>query len=125
MLFICLPHTSETEGLIGEKELSLLPENAVIVNVGRYLACCVAPREAQHDGVRLQHKGSSDLIRSKVLTSLLRKPFIMHCGRDASWEHHGLVKFCRVPRGYHDLKIAYEAQSVKIRQVFLGFGIKL
>lgn len=37
LLFICLPHTAETEALIGERELSLLPENAVIVNVGRHL----------------------------------------------------------------------------------------
>ncbi|CAE7677178.1 serA, partial [Symbiodinium pilosum] len=35
MLFICLPDTPETEGLIGEREISLLPPGAVIVNVGR------------------------------------------------------------------------------------------
>ncbi|CAJ1431794.1 unnamed protein product [Effrenium voratum] len=35
MLFICLPDTPETAGLIGDKELSLLPPGAVIVNVGR------------------------------------------------------------------------------------------
>ncbi len=34
-LLICLPHTRETTGLIGEAELSLLPEHAVLVNVGR------------------------------------------------------------------------------------------
>lgn len=34
-LLICLPHTPETEGLIGEKELSLLPEKAILVNIGR------------------------------------------------------------------------------------------
>jgi phosphoglycerate dehydrogenase-like enzyme len=34
-LLICLPHTPETEGLIGEKELALLPEPAVLVNIGR------------------------------------------------------------------------------------------
>ncbi|OLQ07111.1 Glyoxylate reductase [Symbiodinium microadriaticum] len=35
MLFICLPDTPETEGLIGEKEITLLPPGSVIVNVGR------------------------------------------------------------------------------------------
>ncbi|CAE6971816.1 gyaR [Symbiodinium natans] len=35
MLFICLPDTAETEGLIGEREISLLPPGSVIVNVGR------------------------------------------------------------------------------------------
>lgn len=34
-LLICLPHTPETEGLIGAKELALLPEKAVLVNIGR------------------------------------------------------------------------------------------
>ncbi len=34
-LMICLPHTPETEGLIGARELALLPATAVLVNVGR------------------------------------------------------------------------------------------
>lgn len=35
VLLICLPLTSETEGLIGKDELNLLPDDAVLVNVGR------------------------------------------------------------------------------------------
>jgi len=35
VLFICLPHTSETTGLIGQGELALLPPRALLVNVGR------------------------------------------------------------------------------------------
>lgn len=35
VLLICLPGTPETENLIGKKELSLLPSNAVLVNIGR------------------------------------------------------------------------------------------
>ncbi|MBN1485406.1 MAG: hydroxyacid dehydrogenase [Chloroflexia bacterium] len=34
-LLICLPHTPETDGLIGAAELDLLPPDAVLVNVGR------------------------------------------------------------------------------------------
>ncbi|MGD2047949.1 MAG: NAD(P)-dependent oxidoreductase [Chloroflexota bacterium] len=34
-LLICLPHTPETDGLIGQDELELLPDKAVLVNVGR------------------------------------------------------------------------------------------
>jgi len=34
-LLICLPLTSETDGLIGEKELALLPQGSILVNVGR------------------------------------------------------------------------------------------
>jgi phosphoglycerate dehydrogenase-like enzyme len=32
---ICLPHTQETNGLIGQTELDLLPADAVLVNIGR------------------------------------------------------------------------------------------
>ncbi len=34
-LLICLPHTPETDGLIGAEELALLPSDGVLVNVGR------------------------------------------------------------------------------------------
>jgi len=34
-LLICLPHTPETTGLVGERELALLPSGAVLVNIGR------------------------------------------------------------------------------------------
>lgn len=32
---ICLPHTPETDGLLGAAELALLPASAVLVNIGR------------------------------------------------------------------------------------------
>jgi len=35
LLIICIPHTHETTGLIGERELALLPKEAVLVNVAR------------------------------------------------------------------------------------------
>jgi phosphoglycerate dehydrogenase-like enzyme len=34
-LIICLPHTPETDGLIGAQQLALLPQRAVLVNIGR------------------------------------------------------------------------------------------
>jgi phosphoglycerate dehydrogenase-like enzyme len=34
-LLICLPYTDETSGLIGDRELALLPAGAVLVNIGR------------------------------------------------------------------------------------------
>jgi phosphoglycerate dehydrogenase-like enzyme len=34
-LIICLPHTQETDGLIGEAELDLLPSGPILVNIGR------------------------------------------------------------------------------------------
>ncbi len=35
VLLICLPHTSETDGLLGVAELALLPPRAILVNAGR------------------------------------------------------------------------------------------
>jgi len=35
VLIACLPGTADTEGMIGEKEIALLPDKAIIVNVGR------------------------------------------------------------------------------------------
>ena len=35
ILFVALPHTPVTNGLLGKKELALLPENAIIVNIAR------------------------------------------------------------------------------------------
>lgn len=34
-LLICLPHTPETDSLLGPAELALLPERSVLVNIGR------------------------------------------------------------------------------------------
>lgn len=34
-LIICLPHTPETTGLIGQRELDLMPPHAILVNIGR------------------------------------------------------------------------------------------
>jgi phosphoglycerate dehydrogenase-like enzyme len=34
-LFLCLPLTSRTEGIVGRDELSLLPEHSILVNIGR------------------------------------------------------------------------------------------
>jgi phosphoglycerate dehydrogenase-like enzyme len=34
-LIICLPHTPETDGVLGREELALLPRDCVVVNVGR------------------------------------------------------------------------------------------
>jgi phosphoglycerate dehydrogenase-like enzyme len=34
-LVLIAPHTSETEGMIGARELALLPRNAVVINIGR------------------------------------------------------------------------------------------
>jgi glyoxylate/hydroxypyruvate reductase A len=35
VLVLCAPHTPETEGILGEEELGLLPDGAILVNVAR------------------------------------------------------------------------------------------
>lgn len=35
VLIVCLPHTELTDNLLGEEELDLLPEQSIVVNVGR------------------------------------------------------------------------------------------
>jgi len=35
ILILALPHTAETDGLIGKKELALLPDTALLINVSR------------------------------------------------------------------------------------------
>ena len=35
VLFVCLPLTDETRGIIGSSELALMPERVILVNVGR------------------------------------------------------------------------------------------
>lgn len=35
VLIVCLPLTSETEGLLGQEELNLLPQKSLLINIGR------------------------------------------------------------------------------------------
>jgi phosphoglycerate dehydrogenase-like enzyme len=51
VLIITLPHTRETNGLIGEEELALLPAQAMLINVGRgHIVDESALYHALHDG---------------------------------------------------------------------------
>jgi len=52
VLIIALPLTPETEGLIGEKELALMPRGAVLVNVGRGP---IVEAEALFNSLREEH----------------------------------------------------------------------
>jgi phosphoglycerate dehydrogenase-like enzyme len=57
-ILIALPFTSETEGIIGKKELDLLKENAVLVNVGRGK---VIDEEALYNFLKNKKKGGVGL----------------------------------------------------------------
>lgn len=48
-VLICLPHTPETDGLLGAAELALLPDGAVLVNIGRGR---IVNEKALYEGLR-------------------------------------------------------------------------
>jgi phosphoglycerate dehydrogenase-like enzyme len=48
VLIVCLPLTPETEGLIGAREMALLPADAILVNIGRGP---IVDEEALHDAL--------------------------------------------------------------------------
>lgn len=48
-LIVCLPHTPETDGLLGAPELDLLPAGAVLVNIGRGR---IVDERALYEGLR-------------------------------------------------------------------------
>ncbi|HEY7484950.1 MAG TPA: D-2-hydroxyacid dehydrogenase [Streptosporangiaceae bacterium] len=58
VLVLCVPHTPETEGMIGAAELRLLRPGAIIVNVGRGAAI---EEEALIDALRDRHVGGAAL----------------------------------------------------------------
>ena len=58
VLIVTLPLTDETRGLLGEKELKLLPRGAIIVNVGRGP---IVDEKALYDELRDGHLGGAGL----------------------------------------------------------------
>lgn len=48
-LIVCLPHTAETDGLVGSRQLALLPHQAVLVNIGRGP---IVDQQALYDALR-------------------------------------------------------------------------
>jgi phosphoglycerate dehydrogenase-like enzyme len=58
VLLIALPDTPETTGLIGARELALLPRGAILVNVGR---AAVVDQAALYDALLTRHLHSAGL----------------------------------------------------------------
>lgn len=52
VLIVALPGTDDTENLIGEEELSRLPQGAIVVNIGRAI---VIQQEALYDALKSGH----------------------------------------------------------------------
>ena len=60
VLIVALPATDETEGLVGKEEFDLLPEGAIVVNIGR---ASVIDQYAFYDALKsgYLHGGASDV----------------------------------------------------------------
>ena len=57
-LVLCTPHTDETEQMVGERELTLLPQGAVLINIARG---AVVDEPALIDALRSGHLGGAAL----------------------------------------------------------------
>lgn len=52
VLIVAVPGTPDTEGMIGKRELSLLPEGAIVINIGR---ASVIDQYALYDALQNEH----------------------------------------------------------------------
>ncbi len=57
-LIVCLPGTPQTEGMIGERELNLMPRGALVVNIGR---AAVIDQAALYQALKSGHLGGAGL----------------------------------------------------------------
>ncbi len=58
VLILAVPQTPETEGMIGKRELAMLPANAILVNVAR---AQVVDEQALYDALKSNHLHSAGL----------------------------------------------------------------
>jgi len=63
ILVLCCPLTPETEGIIGRTELALLPEHAIVVNIGRGQ---LVDEEAMTEALRARRLGAAVLDVARV-----------------------------------------------------------
>ena len=57
-VIICLPHTPETDALLGATEMALLPPGAILVNIGRGW---IVDEKALYEGLRAGHPPAAGL----------------------------------------------------------------
>ena len=107
-LVLVAPHTSETQGVLGGRELAALPRGAVVINIGRG---ALIDESAMVDALRSGHLGGAalDVFETEPLpeeSPLWTLPNVLVCPHSASTsdrENGRLTElFCRNLRAYLD-----------------------
>jgi phosphoglycerate dehydrogenase-like enzyme len=97
---LCVPHTSETTGLIGEEELSAMKSGAVLINIARgaivdEAALISALNSGQLSGAALDVQAKEDLPTDSPLWGLPQVLLSPHSGSNVDSENVELVNlFC-------------------------------
>ena len=88
-LVLVLPHTAESEGMIGAEQLARMKRTATLINVGRGALVDEAALATSAQGGRYRHGGAR---RLPVRTPALRQPPHRAAERRASAPHRGRLE---------------------------------
>ena len=105
-VIVCVPHTAETEGLIGERELAAMKPGAVLINIARGVIvdeeALISALESGHlSGVALDVQTREPLPLESPLWGMPQVLLSPHSGSNVDSENHELVElFCNNLRRY-------------------------
>ena len=109
-LILCMPHTTETEHMIGETELNLLPKGAILINIARgtvvdELALIKSLKDGHLGGAALDVFASEPLPKDNPLWSMPNVLVSPHSGSTSQRENTLITDlFCNNLRRYLDDK---------------------
>ena len=109
-LILCMPHTTETEHMIGETELNLLPKGAVLINIARgtvvdELALIKSLQDGHLGGAALDVFATEPLPEDSPLWSMSNVLVSPHSGSTSERENTLITDlFCNNLRRYLDGK---------------------
>ena len=109
-LILCMPHTTETENMIGPSELSQLPKGAILINIARgtvvdELALIKSLKDGHLGGAALDVFATEPLPKESPLWSMTNVLVSPHSGSTSDRENTLLTDlFCHNLRQYLDEK---------------------
>ena len=109
-LILCMPHTTETEHMIGETELNLLPKDAILINIARgtvvdELALIKSLQDGHLGGASLDVFATEPLPEDSPLWSMSNVLVSPHSGSTSERENTLITDlFCNNLRRYLDGK---------------------